>query len=141
MTRSAEMFAIAAVILLVAGLLGRFLALNQFVVIQSYAFSVRSVCICMAAFLCVFAATYSFWILPLNQKAAMWHFWLTSAAIVLFWLGIYFVLAGNRQPGDIHGGKAAMAIAWLTSFPLLLVAQGIFLVNVICGLMRLRAKG
>jgi len=80
LSRPAEFFAVAAIGLLGFALLSRFLIPSEVLGVSlglprtGYVFSVASVCVFMAAFLCVFAAIYSFWILPVNQKAGMWHF-------------------------------------------------------------------
>jgi len=143
LSRPAEFFVVAAIGLLVFALLSRFLVPSEVLGVSlglhrmGYVFSLASVCVFMAAFLCVFAAIYSFWILPMNQKVAMWHFWLTAAGIAIFWFGLYLFFK-YRPHGELHGRALAVTIGWLTSLPLLVVAQGIFLVNLISGLRRLR---
>jgi len=69
----------------------------------------------------------------------VWHFCLTVIGIGLFSLGFYFILTRSVHPGESHGAGLAMALAWLASFPLVAVAQGIFIVNLISGLMKLSA--
>jgi len=141
--RPAELFAIAAIGLLAASLVLHFLAPAGFLDIQfrhtAYAFSYASVFIFMAAFLCVCAAVYSFWIIPINQNAGIWHFWLTLAGIVFFWLSFYFLFVRRQYSTELHGSALAIATGWLASFVLILVAQGIFLVNLLSAIARLRA--
>ena len=142
MSRPTELFAIAAIVLLALGLLSKFLLPPQALGLtliprMGYIFPVGSVFVFLAALLCVAAAVYAFWLVPMNQKAALWHFWLTAAGIVLFWSG-FFLFLKYHPSGDLHGGALAVAIGWLASFPLILIAQGIFLVNLISGLMKVR---
>ena len=97
----------------------------------------------MAAFFCTLAAVYSFWIIPLKQKAAAWHFWLTAAGIILFSSGFYalstLIKGGGLKEESI--ATTVVAIGWLTSVALILVAQGIFVTNFVFGIMRLRHRG
>ena len=143
LSRPAEFFAVAAIGLLVFALLSRFLVPSEVLGVSlglrrtGYIFSVASVSVFMAAVLCVFAAIYSFWILPMNQRAAMWHFWLTASGIAIYWVGLYLFFK-YRPHGELHGRALAATVGWLTAFPLLVIAQGIFLVNLISGLMNLR---
>ena len=144
MTRSAMLFAVAAIALLIFALLSRYMAPAGFVTFtfhrESFAFSPDSVCVFMAAFLCVFAAIYSFWILPMNQKAATWHFWLTAGGILIFWIGFYSLaaLATRGRLVEFRGAALATAVGLLTSSSMILIAQGIFLANLISGIAKLR---
>jgi hypothetical protein len=93
-------------------------------------------CVLVGSFLCIFAAAYSLWMVPLNRSAGVWHFWLTITAIATYWAGIFllFVKREDLPHGDFHGASLALAIGWLGSLPLLVVAQGIFFFNLIFAL-------
>lgn len=110
---------------------------------KGYGFSPASIFVFMAALSCVFAAVYSFWVVPMSQKAGTWHFWLTAIGFFLFWIFYYTfsVIAKDdtaRRRGPV---VAAMAITGLTSFLLVMVAQGVFVTNLISGIARLRQHG
>ena len=140
MSRPAELFAVGAILLLAAGLISRLAhAPNQgFVTVHArgsaYGFSIETVRLFMAAFFAVFAAIYSFWVIPMSQTAAASHFWLTAAGTVLFWT---FFLAFSRAGGS---GEAVVAkgvtTAYLLGWVLLLAGQVMFVTNLVATLLR-----
>ena len=92
--RPAELFVISAVILLGFALFARFIGPSGLGVSitwrgTGYVFPPGSVCIVLATALCFFATTYSLYMLPFSRTATLWHFWLTSIGIVVFWLSFY----------------------------------------------------
>jgi hypothetical protein len=93
-------------------------------------------CVLVGSFLCIFAAAYSLWMVPLNGRAGLWHFWLTIGAIAIYWTGMLSLIMKqeNLPRGDLHGMPLALAIVWLGSIPLLIIAQGIFFFNLIFAL-------
>ena len=137
MTRAAELFAAAAIVLLTFSLLSRFVSPGTLVSLRLlgsvFAFPPGSVCLVMAALLCLFAAFYSFWIFRMNQTAAMWHFWLTVTGITLFW--ILFYVSSHSRAQEVAGGvppsRSTMAIflGAFGSIAVAMVAQAIFIVN------------
>lgn len=110
---------------------------------KGYGFSPASIFVFMAALSCMFAAVYSFWIVPMNQKAATWHFWLTAIGFSLFWIFYYTFSAIAKGDAARRSGPivAAMAITGLASFLLIMVAQGVFVTNLISGIAQLRQRG
>lgn len=146
MARSTALFAIGAICLLLSAFIARRFgpALAAFhVAHRGYGFPPSSVFVFMAALLCGFAAVYSLYLLPMNQKAAVWHFWLTAGGILLFWVGFYSFSALVARGGSWQAGRAVVAIgaSWVCSFALIVVAQGIFVANVIAAIMKLRHRG
>lgn len=138
MTRPARYFAIAAAVLALVALQSKLsLRLMDFQIHDTYyVYSPAVVFSGMAIALGLFAAIYA--IVPRIRHGG-WHFWLTTIGIALFWSGSFLFLHYHPS-GNLHGGAQAVAISWLASFPLILIAQGIFLVNLISGLVKLRTS-
>jgi len=120
-------FVIAALILLAFSLLSPFITATTLGVSipwrgTGYVIPPRSVCIALATLLCFFATIYSFWMLPFNRTAALWHFWLTSIGIAMFCISFY------RAAEPI-----SPTVIWsvLISLAAVLVTQAIFVWNVI----------
>src|SRR5271169_181507 len=140
MSRPAELFAVGAILLLAAGLISRLAqSPTQFSITipahgNAYGFSIEAVCLFLAALSAVFAALYSFWLIPMNHAAAVWHFWLTAAGTVLFWT---FFLAFSRVVGS---GKTVVAkgvlTAYLLGWMLLLGGQVVFVTNLVATFLR-----
>lgn len=141
MLRPQEWFAAGAVALLVFGLFSRFFFPNLSFAVQwrgaGYVFPLLSQCTVMAMFFCLFSAAYSLFMLPINQKTAMWHFWLTSAGVVVFWFS-FLHLAQIVQSGEPKGSALRSATVWgqITSIAVILAAQAIFVVNLIAALSK-----
>ncbi len=138
MTRIPEMFAIGAIVLLVFALFSRFIGPPVSISVQwrgtGYLFPPASVGIAFATFLCLFAAVYSIWMVPMSEKWAMWHFWLTSVGIGMFWLSFYRlvpVLSDPARATKLSGLTAAAAWGQIISIAVLLMAQAIFILNFI----------
>jgi hypothetical protein len=146
MTRSTVLFATAAICMLVFAFLSRWFGPAGFVDFhlhrRGYGFSPDSVCVFIAALLCAFAAIYSFYLLPMNQKAAMWHFWLTAIGILLFWMAFYSLAARvtGGYPLEKRGVTVAIVASWMSSFALVLIGQGIFVANLVSGIIKLRHR-
>lgn len=134
MSRPQYLFATGAVALLVFGILSRFFMENLSFALQwrgnGYLFPVLSPCTAMAVLFCMFSAAYSLWMLPINEKAGMWHFWLTSAGVMVYWFS-FLGLAEVAQSGGRAAPHLHSVVAWgqIASIPVLLVAQTIFVVN------------
>jgi len=69
---------------------------------------------------------------PINEKAGMWHFWLTSAGLLALCFS-FWRLAQIASSGDLKASRLNSAAAWaqLASIPLLLAAQAIFIVKAV----------
>lgn len=136
MQRLSELFVISAIILLVFALLARFVSPSGLGISlpwrgTGYVFPPAAVCIAQATALYFFASVYSFYMLPFNRAAILWHFWLTSAGIAVFWASFYRVVPS----------LPALQTALLTLFvsPLVvLLAQLICAWNVIQAVTRMR---
>src|SRR2546426_8252375 len=94
MERPSELFVLSTVILLGFALFARFISPSGLGISitwrgTGYVFPPGSICIALATALCFFATIYSLWMLPFNRTATLWHFWLTSIGIPLFWLSFY----------------------------------------------------
>src|SRR5271167_227522 len=131
MSRPAELFAVGAILLLAAGLISRLVqSPTQF----SITIPARGSAYGFSALFAVFAALYSFWLIPMNHAAAVWHFWLTAAGTVLFWT---FFLAFSRVVGS---GKTVVAkgvlTAYLLGWMLLLGGQVVFVTNLVATFLR-----
>lgn len=105
-----------------------------------YVISSGHVFLAMSVLLALFAAIY--YVLPVNPRAAGAHFWLTTAGILLFCVGCYsyaalfMPLAGSLDFRSMH---FAAAEGWIyVSIAVMLIAQGVFLVNLISGIVKLR---
>jgi hypothetical protein len=137
MSRAAELFAVGAILLSAAALISRLAATpNQFHVSISarqtaYVFSIEQMCLVMASLFAIFAAIYSIWFLPLNHAAVLWHFWLTAGGTVLFWIGF---VAFSRAVTSSRSVPTS-ALAYLGGLVLLLGAQGVFVANLVVGLI------
>jgi hypothetical protein len=142
MPRPSELFAITAAVLLASSFLSRFLHIQTDVSIvvheAGYVFPPSTVFLVMASFLCFFAATYSLWPLPLNNKAAAWHYWITTAAIAAFWLCFYFFAFKAPRESGLGLYQTAALLGQFVSVIVILLAQAIFVVNLILALVRLR---
>ena len=141
MFRPQELFAIGATILLVFGLVAPFFLPNLNVAVQwqgtGYLFPLRSACVVIAMFFFMFSAAYSVWVLPINERAAIWHFWLTSAGVLVFstsfWYLAHIVHASGLRASHLN---AAAAWAQITSIPVVVVAQALFVVNFVAAFAR-----
>jgi hypothetical protein len=78
------------------------------------------------------ATIYSLWMLPTNQKAEMWHFWLTAAAIGAFWASFSRMIAA----GTPHASATNALVIWgqLAAVAVFLIAQLVFVANVVLAL-------
>jgi len=138
MSRPAELFAVGAIMLLAAGLISRLAqSPTQFSITipargNAYGFSIEAVCLFLAALFAVFAALYSFWLIPMNHVAALWHFWLSAGGAFLFWVG-FFAFARTVESG--HSMAARGLAAYLFGLVLLLAGQGVFVANLLVSLI------
>lgn len=136
MKRPAEFFSVLAIAILVLGQVLRFIAPNFYVAMQwhgrGYAFPPFAASVVITTFLCFVASIYSLWMLPMNQKAEMWHFWLTAAAIGVFWASFSGILAA----GASHASATAALVIWgqLAAVAVFLIAQLIFVANLVLAL-------
>jgi hypothetical protein len=134
-TSPSDLFAISAAVLLVLSFLSRLpgsrAGVSTTLHSVGYVFSPSTVFLVMASFLCFFAAVYSVWPLPMNQKAGIWHYWTTAVAIAAFWV-CFFLFAFRVSPDSILTpyGKAAL-LGQFGSMIVILLAQTIFVVNLI----------
>jgi heme/copper-type cytochrome/quinol oxidase subunit 1 len=116
LTRS---FAIEAAALLVLSFFsGRFLTSGLDIQLHDtyFVLSPKSVCLAMAAILCVSAAAYS--IFPVNPRGASWHFWLTTIGITAFWICFYFFGRMVSQGAGAASINSSAGIATLSALVL-----------------------
>ena len=118
--RVSELFVISAMVLLGFTLVARFInpsAVGVSITWRSVGYSLppSSISVALATALCFFAAIYSLWMLPFNRTAMLWHFWLTTIGIGIFWLSLYRT---GSAPADSRtaawGVFAALAVVLLT---------------------------
>jgi hypothetical protein len=80
-----------------------------------YGFPPSTVFHAMAWFLSFFAAIYSRWPLSLNNRAAVWHYWITAAAIAAFWFCFHFFAFHAPRESDLTVRQTA-ACTWALYF-------------------------
>jgi hypothetical protein len=140
MPLASELFAWCAIAVLLFGfgvrlVLPRNLSMTIHIRDTAYMFPPTSVCVWIATLLCVVASIYSLSMLPLNRTAALWHFWLTSVGLGLFWLSFYrlALMFSHYSEGTspLRGLNAAAAWSQLISAALFVVGQLIFLGNLV----------
>lgn len=139
MTRPAELFAIAATAVLLLRWTGRLFPSPASLAVYSvgatgYAFPLETVSLWMAAMLCMFAAVHSLWMLPLNHRASLWHFWLSAISIAVFWICSYL----QPPPRALSRLGTAFVTGWFLSILVLALAQIIFVGNLLVALAKLR---
>jgi hypothetical protein len=94
MGRSSELFAIAALILLLFSLIARFISPSALGISipwrgTGYVLPPGSISIALATLMCFFATIYSLWMLSFNRTATLLHFGLTALGILVFWVAFY----------------------------------------------------
>lgn len=129
--KTAELFVIVALILLVFALVARFVMPSSLGVSitwrgTGYVLPPSFVCIAMATMLCFFASSYSLWMLPFNRTAMWWHLSLTTIGIGVFWLAFY------RAPNS----RIALWAVFMAPVAILLT-QVIFVWNLIQAVFRM----
>jgi len=129
MERPSELFVISTVILLGFALFSRFISPSALGISTTwrgtvYVFPPGSICTALATALCLFATIYSFWMLPFNRTATLWHFWLTSIGIAVFLLSFY------RATSTLPYSRTALW-TFFVSPAVVLLAQIIFIWNII----------
>ncbi len=133
MARPSELFAISATVLLVLSFLSRLSPSHAGVSISlrriGYVFPPSTVFLVMAMFLCFFSVIYSLWPLPLNVKAAFWHYWCTAVAIAAFWVCFYFFALHVPRDSNSTVSQTLVLFGQSVSMMMILLAQTIFVVN------------
>jgi len=129
--KTAELFAIVALILLVFALVERFINPSGLGISirwrgTGYGLPPSFVSIALATMMCFFASIYSLWMLPFNRTATWWHFSLTIIGISVLWLAFY------RVPNSRAAVWAAFAAP-----AAILVTQVIFVWNFIQAIFRM----
>lgn len=123
-------FAIEAATLLLLGLCGRRLlpAGSDIQIHNTYfVFSPVAVCFGMAALLCTFATAYS--ILSVARAAMSCHFWITTPAIVSFWMSFY-LWARTIEQNPAGTLALASAIVLVASIAIISISVLFFLGNI-----------
>jgi heme/copper-type cytochrome/quinol oxidase subunit 1 len=142
MFRPQDLFAVGALILLVLGLLAPSLLPNLNVAVQwhgaGYLFPLRSACVVVATFFCIFSAAYSLWVIHVSERLAMWHFWLTTVGVLVFFLSFWCLArtVPTRSLNSSHLNSVVAVWGQITSIPILLTAQALFLLNFIVALAK-----
>lgn len=129
--KASELFAIAALILLVFALVARFISspsLGIGIPVRGTGYIVPpgTIGIGLASALCFVATIYSLWMLPFNRTATLFHFWLTAFGIVVFWLAFY------RAPNS----RTAMWAVFAAPVAVLLI-QVVFVWNLVQAILRM----
>ena len=124
-----NLFAAAAIIMLVLGLLASRFYLNHNLSIVSnktgYLVTNETVCYAIASLFCFFALAYSIWNIPWSAQAALWHFGLS-----ILCLGIFFasLIALDRLEAS-QTTSTPLLIVFFTSLPAFLLVQCWFLID------------
>ena len=144
MTRPTEICAISAAALLILSFVSRLSARPAFfsIVVRrtSYGFAPDSIFMAMAAVLSLSAAAYAFWPLPMNVKAGAWHSWVTVGGIAVFWM-CFYLFPVDRNPPGAKSYMLALLLGQLASLGAVLLAQTVFIGNLVVALVRLRSMG
>lgn len=140
-TRPSELFAISAAALLVLSFLSRLPTTQTSVGIHvgnvAYMFPPSAVFLVMATLLCFWAAAYAIWPLHMNLKAGIWHYWMTAVPIAVFWACFY--LFGFRLTSTKNTPyRLAVLLGQFMSLGVILLAQTMFIANLIFAVVRLR---
>jgi hypothetical protein len=139
-TRPSELFAISAAVLLGLSFLSRLSPGQAGISIAvrnvGYVFPPSTVFLAMASFLCFFAAISSRWPLSLNNRAAVWHYWITAAAIAAFWFCFYFFAFHATRESDLTVRQTAALLGQFISMMVILLAQTIFVANLAFAVVR-----
>jgi hypothetical protein len=130
-----ELFVITAMALLGFALAGRFMNPSLLGISirwrgAGYVLPPNSICVALATALCFFATIYSLWMLPFNHTAMLWHFWLTTIGIAVFWLAFY--QAGSGLP---NSRTALWAV--FVSPAVILLTQVIFVWNLLQAIFKM----
>jgi len=110
--KASEMFVIGALVLLGFALVARSINPSPLGISitwrgTGYVLPPSTISIALATALCFFATIYSLWMLPFSRRAMLWHFWLTSIGIGVFWLAFY---RGSPHAGDLRLESTPSAI-------------------------------
>jgi hypothetical protein len=142
MLRPQQLFAISAAVTLSFGLLSPLLfpTLRLSLPLQNtyYVFPFSTACTVVAMFFCLFSAVYSFWILPINQTAAAWHFWMTAVGALLFCSILWHLGQLAHNGGATSSLGAAQAWTLIAAFVVAVAAQAIFIVNITAAVINFR---
>jgi hypothetical protein len=123
MIRAAELFAVATVIVILAGFLASSApGVSVHFRNTAYVFPARYACFIIAGMLAFFAAVYSLWMLRINDSAALSHFWLTAISIIGFWAFLMFL--GKQRTIPAVAAIAVSGTAFLTAQLIFAVALG-----------------
>jgi hypothetical protein len=100
-SRPSTFFAMATILLLVFGMLAsRFIQTLGLSVTwhrTGYIFPAETFCNGVALVFCCFTFLYSVWVIPWNNKAAMWHFGLSLSTLAIFAAG-YMAIQYSLRP-------------------------------------------
>jgi hypothetical protein len=130
-----ELFVITAMVLLGFALASRFMnpSLLGFSIRwhgTGYVLQPNSICIALATALCFVATIYSLWMLPFNRTAMLWHFWLTTIWIAVFWFSFFQV--GSALP---NSRTAVWAV--FVSAAVVLLTQILFVWNLLQAIFKM----
>lgn len=89
-----------------------------------------SICIALATALCFVAPIYSLWMLPFNRTAMLWHFWLATIGIAVFWFS--FSQVGSALP---NSRTAVWAV--FVSAAVVLLTQILFVWNLLQAIFKM----
>src|SRR5215467_11537075 len=95
MFRPSDLFAIAAIVLLVWMFCSRVFAFPSGMVLHIHGLGVvfgpTPVYLGMASLLCLCAAAYAFWPTDIGHGFGVWHFWITILSMIGFWAFFYLM--------------------------------------------------
>jgi hypothetical protein len=133
--KASEMFVIGALVLLGFALVARFINPSPLGISihwrgNGYVLPPSTISIALATALCFFATIYSLWMLPFSRTAMLWHFWLTSIGIGVFWLAFY--RAGSALPNS----RTALWVVFVSP-AVVLLTQVIFVWNLLQALFKM----
>ena len=132
MTRLSTLFAIAAMAVLLLGVLTSHLDLQSGLAVSlptgSYYISYNVLCFGAALFFCLFAFVYSIWMVPWSAQAAMWHFGLSIFCVAAF---LAASIAINRPGIQEHMTRSATLVFVLYCFApiLFLLVQSFYILD------------
>jgi hypothetical protein len=145
MIKVSNLFAIAATLMLVLGLVSNHVpncaGLSFPIGKARYGFPLQMYCNAFAALFCLFSFVYSIGFIRFGRTISLWHFWVSASTVLV--LAIAIAVWVRHVPADAGGDLgttgAILALSALASLPIFVLAQLGFCAEFIRALAHLRS--